>query len=179
MTWPAVADVFSQPRAVWGTMQIPFTSVDERRKRRAALPAWQNQLVAEIDGRVIGMAGLHANDNRRRSHAASIGMAVHDEFAGRGVGTALLSALLTLADRWLNYTRVELTVWSDNAPAIALYERHGFEREGLLRSLWLARRRLCGRDHHGEVAAVSMGLTPPWPCPATANAPRSPGPGSS
>ncbi len=130
----AVAEVFSQPRAVWGTMQIPFTSVDERRKRRAALPPWQHQLVAEIDGRVIGMAGLHANDNRRRAHAASIGMAVHDDFAGRGVGTALLSALLNLADRWLNYRRVELTVWSDNAPAIALYERHGFEREGLLRA---------------------------------------------
>jgi L-phenylalanine/L-methionine N-acetyltransferase len=130
----AIADVFSQPRAIWGTMQVPFVSVDERRKRRAAAPHWQSQLVAVIEGRVVGTAGLHPNDNRRRAHAASIGMAVHDDFAGRGVGTALLSALLTQADRWLNYSRVELTVWSDNAAAIALYERHGFEREGLLRA---------------------------------------------
>lgn len=131
---PAVAEVFNQPRAIWGTMQVPFVSVDERRKRRTAAPHWQTQLVAVIDDRIVGTAGLHPNDNRRRAHAASIGMAVHDDFAGRGVGTALLSALLTQADRWLNYRRVELTVWSDNAPAIALYERHGFEREGLLRA---------------------------------------------
>jgi len=130
----AVAEVFSQPRAIWGTMQVPFISVDERRKRRAASPHWQTQLVAVVGGRIVGTAGLHPNDSRRRAHAASIGMAVHDDFAGRGVGTALLSALLTQADRWLNYKRVELTVWSDNAPAIALYERHGFEREGLFRA---------------------------------------------
>ena len=130
----AIADVFSQPRAVWGTLQVPFVSVDARRKRRDAAPHWQTQLVAVIDGRVVGTAGLHPNESRRRAHAASIGMAVHDDFSGRGVGTALLSALLIQADRWLNYTRVELTVWSDNAPAIALYERHGFEREGLLRA---------------------------------------------
>jgi putative acetyltransferase len=37
------------------------------------------------------------------------------------------------ADRWLNIRRLELVVYTDNAPAIALYERFGFEREGLLR----------------------------------------------
>jgi putative acetyltransferase len=38
-----------------------------------------------------------------------------------------------LADRWLPVRRIELTVYVDNAPAIALYTRFGFEREGLLR----------------------------------------------
>ena len=61
-------------------------------------------------------------------------MAVHDAYAGRGAGTALLRALIDQADRWLNLTRIELTVWSDNDRAIGLYERFGFEREGLLRA---------------------------------------------
>ena len=63
-------------------------------------------------------------------HVGSIGMAVHDDWQGRGVGTALMEAALDLADNWLNLTRVELTVYVDNAPAIALYEKFGFEVEG-------------------------------------------------
>jgi putative acetyltransferase len=91
-------------------------------------------LGAVIDGRLIGTAGLHTNPDRpRRAHAAAIGMAVHDAFAGRGAGSALLAALTHQADHWLNLTRIELNVWTDNARAIALYERLGFEREGILR----------------------------------------------
>ncbi len=37
-------------------------------------------------------------------------------------------AALDLADNWLNLTRVELTVYTDNAPA--LYEKFGFGIEG-------------------------------------------------
>jgi L-phenylalanine/L-methionine N-acetyltransferase len=49
---------------------------------------------------------------------------------GRGVGTELMEAALDLADNWLNLTRIELRVYVDNAPAIALYEKFGFEVEG-------------------------------------------------
>jgi putative acetyltransferase len=61
-------------------------------------------------------------------------MGVHDAYAGRGVGSALMAAVIELADRWLNLKRLELEVWADNYPAIALYEKFGFEREGLLRA---------------------------------------------
>jgi len=37
---------------------------------------------------------------------------------------------LDLADNWLGMSRVELTVYTDNAAAIALYEKFGFEKEG-------------------------------------------------
>lgn len=128
-----VTEAFNQPRAVWGTLQTPFVSIDEREKRLAASPAGHTRLVALIDGKVIGLAGLHPEANRRRAHAASIGMAVHDAFAGRGAGRALMAALVDQADRWLGYRRLELTVFSDNDRAIALYEKFGFEREGVLR----------------------------------------------
>ena len=68
-------------------------------------------------------------------HVGSIGMAVRDDWQGRGVGTALMEAALDLADNWLNLTRVELSVYVDNAPAIALYEKFGFEVEGTHRHL--------------------------------------------
>jgi putative acetyltransferase len=50
------------------------------------------------------------------------------------VGTALLEAALDLADNWLNFTRLELTVYTDNAVALALYRKVGFEIEGTLKS---------------------------------------------
>lgn len=127
---PDLADVLNQPRAVWGTMQLPFTSVAERRKKYEARPS--PHLVAVIDGRVIGTLGVVKMEGRR-GHAATLGMAVHDDFAGRGAGTALMAAAVEQADRWLNISRLELFVWTDNARAIALYERFGFEREGTFR----------------------------------------------
>ncbi len=128
---PALTEAWNQPRAIWGTLQAPFTSIDARRRRSATLPEGHSRLVAEIDGKVIGSAGLHPFDNRRRAHAASIGLAVHDDYAGRGAGRALMDGLIELADRWLNYKRLELTVWTDNDRAIRLYEGFGFEHEGV------------------------------------------------
>ena len=58
---------------------------------------------------------------------------VRDDWQGKGVGTAMMQAVIDLADRWLNLTRIELTVFTDNEPAIALYRKFGFEIEGALR----------------------------------------------
>ena len=46
------------------------------------------------------------------------------------LGTALLVAGIDLADNWIGFTRLELTVYADNAPAVALYRKFGFVIEG-------------------------------------------------
>ncbi|MCY1127569.1 GNAT family N-acetyltransferase [Frigidibacter sp. RF13] len=129
---PALTDLLNQPRVVWGTMQRPFTSVAERRRRSEAFHP-ELQLVALAGDRIVGIISLTREANRR-AHVGSVGMAVRDDFQGQGCGTALLSAVVDHADRWLTLTRLELTVWADNEPAVRLYERHGFEREGLGRA---------------------------------------------
>lgn len=129
-----LTELLNQPRVIWGTLQLPHTSLAARQKQIAESPPGHTFLVALLDGVLAGTAGLHPADNRRRAHSAGIGMAVHDAHAGRGVGTALLAALLDKADNWLALRRVELTVWTDNTRAIALYERFGFEREGVARA---------------------------------------------
>src|SRR5215212_1114252 len=59
--------------------------------------------------RIVGEISLHISPTRwRMRHVASIGMAVRDDWQGKGVGTALMEAALELADNWLNLTRIEL-----------------------------------------------------------------------
>ena len=57
-------------------------------------------------------------------------MAVRDDWQGRGAGSALLQAAVDFADKWLNLSRLELDVYTDNQPAIALYKKFGFVIEG-------------------------------------------------
>ena len=44
------------------------------------------------------------------------------------------AAAVGLADNWINIKRLELEVYTDNAPAIRLYETFGFVIEGTLRA---------------------------------------------
>ena len=70
-------------------------------------------------------------------HVVSLGISVAAGAQGQGVGKALMAALCDYADRWAQVLRIELTVFADNAHAIALYRRFGFQQEGLHRAFAL------------------------------------------
>lgn len=130
----ALMTVFSSPAAMAGTLQTPYPSVDMWKRRIGDNAPDDYLLVAEVGTEIVGNLGLHlASRSPRRRHAAGIGMAVRDDWQRRGVGSALLAAGIDLADRWLNYRRLELTVYADNAVALALYRKFGFAVEGTLR----------------------------------------------
>jgi len=61
-------------------------------------------------------------------------MSVAVEAQGQGVGSALMVALLDWADNWARLLRLELTVFTDNPAAIALYKKFGFQIEGTHRA---------------------------------------------
>jgi putative acetyltransferase len=132
--YPAYYEIFNHEKAVAGTLQIPYPSASVWRQRLAEPREGAYELVAVVGERVVGTLGLQTFHNRpRRAHAGTIGIGVHEEWQGKGIGSALVRAAVELADRWLNLRRIELEVFADNEPAIRLYERFGFEREGLLR----------------------------------------------
>jgi RimJ/RimL family protein N-acetyltransferase len=90
------------------------------------------QFVAVDVGRVVGWCDITPRTHETLRHGGVLGMGVAASHRGRGVGAALLRATLDAAlARGL--TRIELTVRADNHPAIALYQRHGFELEGRMR----------------------------------------------
>jgi putative acetyltransferase len=78
---------------------------------------------------IVGAADLR-RFNGRRVHVGEFGLGVHDDHVRTGVGSAMLSALIDTGERWLGLTRLELSVYTDNEPALALYRKIGFVIEG-------------------------------------------------
>jgi ribosomal-protein-alanine N-acetyltransferase len=88
----------------------------------------RHYLVAVDDGDVVGYAGLCDYPDEAFVQT----LAVAADVQGRGVGSALLTALLDEAGR-RRQSRVSLEVRADNDRAIGLYERFGFRRAGVRR----------------------------------------------
>ena len=126
----AVQKVYAGPKAIHGTLQLPYPSLELWRQRLANPPEHMRSLVAIRDNEIVGQLGLQTNSLPRRSHTAFLGMAVRDDAHRQGIGSALMAAAIDLADSWLNVLRLELTVFTDNAAAIGLYRKFGFEIEG-------------------------------------------------
>jgi len=163
----AIARMMDEPSVYANLMQMPYASEEAHRARLVESQApgkTDLSLVAEQAGMIVGSAGMHpVGAALRRRHAAMIGISVIAEAQGRGVGTALMRALCDYADRWMGVLRIELTVYDDNARAIALYRKFGFEIEGRHRGYAL-------RDGR-YVDALTMARLHPAP-PAFAPAPH-------
>lgn len=127
----AVQAIYAEASVYANTLQLPYQSADKWQSLFVPQPGFYN-LVAEVEGQVVGQLGLQVMQNARRRHVAEIGMGVAEAYQGQGIGSALLRAALDMADNWLALRRVELLVYSSNEPAIALYERFGFEVEAEL-----------------------------------------------
>ena len=157
-----IARMMASPAVYANLMQMPLASEEHWRQRLDA----QNDperpdlhLVAELGGQVVGSAGLHPAAQLRRRHAAMLGICVAPQAQRRGVGRALMQTLCDYADGWAQVLRIELTVFTDNAGAIALYQRFGFRHEGTHRAYAL---------RHGAYADVlAMARLHPHP-PAAA-----------
>ncbi|WP_172291881.1 GNAT family N-acetyltransferase [Pseudoruegeria sp. HB172150] len=116
-----------------GTLRMPYTGEAFMLKRLSEPSPNVHQLVAAWDGLAVGMGSLMLGMGRRR-HSGDIFLFIHDDYWGRGIGRALLGALLDLADNWYGLSRIGLEASPSNDRAIALYETHGFVREGLKRA---------------------------------------------
>jgi putative acetyltransferase len=130
--WEDAAAIYEDRAVIPNLLQIPYISRDAIRDRFENPAPDRHTLVAVVRERVVGLLGLHFGTGRQ-SHVASFGLMVHSDYQGRGVGTALLTAAIDLAENWLGCTRLELDVFTDNEGAIRLYERFGFEKEGTMR----------------------------------------------
>ncbi|WP_353483542.1 GNAT family N-acetyltransferase [Haliscomenobacter sp.] len=98
----------------------------------------QNQLfVFEYEGQMAGMFKI-VPFAHRTSHIAYLGgVAIHPDFAGKGLGTQMLHEIIAHCGE-RGFLRLELSTATINERAIKLYEKVGFEKEGVYRNYcWL------------------------------------------
>ena len=115
------------------------------------------QLLAELDGKVVGMAGIDAVGTKDKvKHRASFGISIDRACWGLGIGRALTRACVACAEA-AGYAQLELEAVAENERAIALYQSEGFveygrnplgfrSRRGVWQELVLMRRELGEKD---------------------------------
>lgn len=110
-------------------------------------------LLARIGGELVGVLSVSGESRPEESHAGTFGLSVDKDWRGCGIGGALIDALVEWAGTH-GVTRLQAYVFITNPRALALYERYGFEKEGLCRGavvrdgrpidVWLIARLLAG-----------------------------------
>lgn len=130
-----LAQLYGEPAVARQVLQMPWPTVElwTTRLAQGADSERRMALVAVDQDQVVGHCSLWRNERVRQAHCGSVAMGVAPGWQGRGVGSRLMAALLEVADNWMGLRRVELTVYTDNAPALALYRKFGFDVEGELR----------------------------------------------
>jgi L-phenylalanine/L-methionine N-acetyltransferase len=137
------ADAFSlamlmrDPEIYRSMLDLPHPAVEDWQHTLSKLGPNDHWLCALAEDQLVGWGSLTVHADMARRHTAQLGVVVARAWWGRRVGSALMRELLNLADDWLNLQRVELSVFTGNARAVELYQRHGFEVEGTQRALAL------------------------------------------
>ena len=134
---PQLNAIRRQAGVLPNTLGIPSERIERSEKFVANVSEWDHLFVAvseEDPALVLGVAGLHISPNPRLRHCGGVGLSVHENYQGQGIGKALMAAIVDLADNWLMLKRVELGVLEGNDRALSLYKQFGFEVEGVKRA---------------------------------------------
>lgn len=90
------------------------------------------QFVALQESEVIGFCDIRPKQLPGFEHTGTLGMGVLEQYRRKGIGKKLLKKTISKA-RTQGMERIELEVYASNVPAIRLYEKIGFEVEGVKR----------------------------------------------
>lgn len=83
-------------------------------------------IVCMVDGKLARTCQISRSPRCRTRHRGSIGIALLQEFWGLGIGTDMMSELISTAEDW-GLQQLELEVIEGNHRAVGLYEKMGFE----------------------------------------------------
>lgn len=113
------------------TLETELRTPDERRQWLASRGPRHPVIVAEAEGRVVGWGSLNSfNPRAAYDHVADFSVYIERAWRGKGVGRALLEALIEKA-RALGYHKLVLAAFPFNDMGMRLYERAGFRQVGV------------------------------------------------
>jgi RimJ/RimL family protein N-acetyltransferase len=87
-------------------------------------------MLAQAGGRLVGVLSIRPGQRRRNRHSTEFGITVAQAWRGRGVGSAMIRAMLDWCREHPFIEKVCLQVFSTNPRAVALYRALGFVEEG-------------------------------------------------
>ena len=140
----AIAVIYNQGIADRiATLETVERTPEERVAWLAARGPRHPVLVAERDRVVAGWGSLNPfNPRKAYEYVADFSVYVERAWRGKGVGSALLRALIARAQQ-LGYHKMVLSAFPWNALGMALYQKHGFrtvgiyKEQGLLDGQWV------------------------------------------
>lgn len=131
----ALASTIAAEEQGWLLADSRWRSVGDERRYIRALQRHPDAslLVAETaDGELVGRLSVMRDPHPSSGHVADLGLMVAASYRRRGIGTALMTA----AEDWARVAgvdKLELHVFPHNMPALSMYEKLGYEREGFRR----------------------------------------------
>ncbi|MCI5955643.1 MAG: GNAT family N-acetyltransferase [Clostridiales bacterium] len=130
---------------MFGADGFAHMSVEDEQAYIGAVSGKSVMLVGYIGGELASVASLKGMSGRA-AHRAVLAISVRQRFWHRGVGTQMMNRLIEHA-RAVGIDVIELEVRSDNASAINLYQKMGFERIGCYRNFF----RIGDRDYDADL----------------------------
>lgn len=112
-------------------MGEPAKTVEAEREwlRENRVNPAQIALLAVHEGRIVGLTNFRGQDRLRVAHHGHFGISVHAAYRERGVGAAMITALLDWARVHPVIEKVCLGVFATNTRAIHLYTKMGFRED--------------------------------------------------
>ncbi|QEY21766.1 GNAT family N-acetyltransferase [Psychrobacillus sp. AK 1817] len=109
-------------------------------------------LVAEVNHQIVGFSRCEGSDLKRFAHKVEFGVCILKEYWGLRIGTNFLKESIAWADA-NDIKKIALSVLHTNEKAIALYQKYGFEVEGILKNDKMLAK---GEYYHTVVMGRSM-----------------------
>lgn len=116
-----------------GSEGVGITTEEEEKQLADIYESSNNCVfVATSDGKVIGIASIHASDKPKIRHIGDIGIVIDKAYWGYGLGTLMMEELLLWADDSPLLSRLQLQVQERNTRARRMYEKLGFKLETIM-----------------------------------------------
>jgi RimJ/RimL family protein N-acetyltransferase len=108
-------------------------------------------LLAEVEGNLAGVLTFEGGPRPRLAHTGEFGISLLQAYWGLGIGTRLLEGMIEWAKASGVVRKINLRVHEHNQQALSLYQKLGFQPEGIITREYL----IDGQFY----ANILMGLT--------------------
>lgn len=91
-------------------------------------------VLAVIDSKIVGLGKISSHEKLKARHVGVLAIAIRQEYCNLGIGKIIMDYLIDWCKSNKVTKKISLSVRRDNSRAIKVYEKCGFEIEGILKN---------------------------------------------